>query len=269
MLTQIDQDKDLVLKKWFVASIYHDVGYPSEKLEILVKDFFRTEVGCEIKSQFDWSLVLIANNNIKHIRELSELFGRGDSSKTEKFEKWLYKRLVDNHDHGVLTALMLLNKNWTNGDIPLAKEAALAIAIHNWRRAGNNVEIDIGPLQMEEFPLAFFLSYCDTAQEWGRKVLLELLREEGTQAIMPEIPMLDTKLENVEVNQDITTVKIKYESKFEDNISGTRTLRDVFEDVGRKFETTWSRNGQSLNPMIVGIDRNNITRSGFGISVNP
>lgn len=264
LLRQIDINEDLVLKKWFVASIYHDVGYPSEKLEVLVKD-----LGREIKSQFDWSLVLIANNNIKHIRELSELFGNGDQSKTEKFERWLYKRLVDDHDHGVLTALMLLSKDWTDKDIPLAKEVALAIAIHNWRRASNNAEFDIGHLQMEEFPLAFFLSYCDTAQEWGRKVLLELLRVESKQAKMPEIPMLDSKLENVEVKEDKTTVKIKYESEFREKISENKTLRDVFEDVGRKFEATWSRNNESLNPVIEGIDKNDITKGGFGTAVRP
>lgn len=270
LLERIDINEDLVLKKWFIASIYHDVGYPSEKLEILVKDFFKTEIGREIESQFDWSSVLIANNNIKHIRDLSELFGKGDKSNTEKFEKWLYKRLVDDHDHGVLTALMLLNKDWTKEDIPLAKEAALAIAIHNWKRVSNNTEFDIGPLKIEEFPLAFFLSYCDTAQEWGRKVLLELLKEESTQAIMPEIPMLDSKLGDVEVKQDkthITTVKIKYESEFDEKISGDKTLRYVFEDIGKKFRTTWSRNRESLNPVIEGMDKYNIPRGGFGPAV--
>ena len=34
-------DPNRYLKTWFVASIYHDVGYPAEKLEILVEDFFR------------------------------------------------------------------------------------------------------------------------------------------------------------------------------------------------------------------------------------
>lgn len=255
LLKHIDEDEDSVLKKWFIASIYHDVGYPSEKLEILVKEFFKTEVDREIKSLFDWSSVIVANNNIKHIRELSELFGKGEQSKIEKFEKWFYKSLFEDHDHGVLTALMLLNKDWAKNDIPLVSEAALAIAIHNWKRVSNNIEFEIGPLKMEEFPLAFFLSYCDTAQEWGRKVLLELWREESMQAKTPEI-LLD-KLDDVEVKQDTTTVTIKYTSGWKDPIKGTETLEKVFDNIRKDFESKWLIEGKDyLEPAIVGVDKN-------------
>lgn len=254
-----DTDIDCALKKWFIASIYHDVGYPSEKLEKLVKEFFRTEVDREIKSQFDWSSVIIANSNIKHVRELSELFGRGNRSKTEKFERWLYKRLVEDHDHGVLTALMLLNKDWKNNDIPLSNEAALAIAIHSWKRDSNNVEVDIGPLQMEEFPLAFFLSYCDTAQEWGRKVLIELWRKESMLMKMTEIPRLDM-LNDVEVTQNKTIVTIKYTSGWKDPVRKTDTLDKVFKELAEDFQSRWQINrDNSIIAEIAGIDKKGIT----------
>jgi len=38
----IGTDKEnLDLKKWFLTAIFHDVGYPAQKFEILVEDFFK------------------------------------------------------------------------------------------------------------------------------------------------------------------------------------------------------------------------------------
>jgi hypothetical protein len=81
---------------------------------------------------------------------------------------------------------------------------------------------------------------------------------------MPKIPRLDSILKNVEVEQDITRVTIKYQSRSEEKVSGNKTLRQVFEDVGNKFRSTWSRNETSLNPMIDGIDVNDNAIGGFG-----
>jgi hypothetical protein len=259
-------DENLNLKTWFVTSIYHDVGYPAEKLEVLVRDFFKTSVGREMSSQFDWSSVLLANDNIKHIDRLSELFAQkaGGKNQTENFEKWFHKRLLEEHDHGVLTAPMLCSQGWKENDLnEMVYEAALAIALHSWKRTPSEpLEFDLRPLAIEDFPLAFYLSYCDSAQEWGRRVLLELMKIES---VPFEIVKIDSRLEDIQADLSETKVILRYLAKKEDLVTDSKTLKQVFDDVGKKFESTWYLKKQSTTKfMIEGKDKDGFGIGGFG-----
>lgn len=258
---------DYNLTVWFIASIYHDVGFPAEKLEVLFNDFFKTTVGRELRSQFDWSSVILANGNIKHIDRLTELFAKKTGNlngANDGFEKWFHKRLLEDHDHGVLTALMLLNQGWkTEKEWDIAYEAALAIALHSYRRRFERetemkkkklLDFDIGQLAVEDFPLAFYLSYCDHAQEWGRKVLLELIKRisksEANNSVQflsglnsklkKPVPVLSQEQDSEDGMKRIKiTVIIKYPTERYTRISGDKTLKDVFTEVAEKFESTW------------------------------
>jgi len=254
-----NQDPDYNLKACFIASIYHDVGFPSEKLEILIHDFFKTTAGRELRSQFDWSPLILADDNVRHIHGLSELFGRKSGNQDVaniSFEKWFDKRLLEDHDHGALTALMLLSRGWrTEEEYNMAKEAALAIALHSYRcnsKEKGLMDFNIGQLPVENLPLAFFLTYCDSAQEWGRKVLLELIRKStkaGATNTAQHFSGLNSKLEApvpvlfkemVSNGERIkTTVIIKYPIGAESPISGGETLREVFTEVAKRFQSTW------------------------------
>lgn len=249
-------DYDLTL--WFIASVYHDVGFPAEKLEVLIHDFFKTIAGRELRSQFDWSSVILADSNIEHIHELCKRFSEKSGNHYEAgntFEKWINKRLLEDHDHGILTALMLLNQGWrlTTKKVNIAYEAALAIALHSYRRRSKeeeSPEFDIGQLAVEDFPLAFFLSYCDTAQEWGRKVLLELIKKSGKAGVNNSVQYLsglDGKLKKIDISKETvaggegikTTVVIQYPTEQDTQISSNETLKDVFEAVAEGFKSTW------------------------------
>ncbi|MGC1119454.1 MAG: hypothetical protein WBA22_00040, partial [Candidatus Methanofastidiosia archaeon] len=244
------RDENSVLKNWFIAAMYHDVGYPSEKFEILVRKFFETTVGREIKSQFDWSSVLLADKNLEHIKELSEFFvtrtNRPDQA--EVFKKWFLKKLLEDHDHGVLTALILLQEgerkiDWKKKGIwDLAKEAALAIALHNyWKREPDEEEkeFDLGLLAAEDLGLSFFLTFCDTAQEWGRTALLELMKAENVQLMMSAMKETNSILEDIEVGNDKTVVTIRYSSGGEEENKKKKTLGDEFKEVDAKFQSAW------------------------------
>ena len=281
LLDSIGQDENLALKTWFVTSIYHDVGYPSEKFEALVMEFFNTSVGRGIRSQFDWSSVLLANENIKHIDKLSNIFAQkiNNNNQAKNFKKWFHKRLLEDHDHGVLTALMLLSQDkipW-GGNWDIAKEAALAIALHSWKRdADRTSEFDLGRLSVEDLPLAFFLSYCDTAQEWGRKVLLELMRRGYTLTTISNMPTLDSILRGLKVESNEIIVTIKYLSRADDIIVQNRaddiivqnkTLTQVFQDVGKKFRSTWCLNNIGATRFFInGEDVDGFGIGGFGAS---
>jgi hypothetical protein len=258
-------DENLILKTWFVTSIYHDVGYPAEKLEVLVRDFFKTSVGREMSAQFDWSSVILADDNIKHIDELSDLFAQkaGDKKQAKIFEKWFHKRLLKEHDHGVLTALMLCNQGWEEKDLRnFVYESALAIALHSWRRVPNEqVEFDFGSLAVEDFPLAFYLSYCDSAQEWGRRVLLERMKKER---VPFDVKGLDSRLEYIQVDPSETKVVLKYLANRNDPVTEDRDLEQVFNDVSKKFESTWYLKEEStIMFSIVGRDKDRVPIGGF------
>ncbi|MCJ7656032.1 MAG: hypothetical protein MUO97_12190 [Dehalococcoidia bacterium] len=272
-LTELE-DPDYNLKVWFVASIYHDVGFPLEKLEILIQDFFKVTAGREMKSQFDWSPVLVAGNNIGHIHRLAELFGKKSGNKHEtdiNFERWFYKRLLEDHDHGALTALMLLNQDWGKRDkYDIADEAALAIALHSYRynTKEESKDINLGQLKVEDLPLAFFLSFCDSAQEWGRKVLLELIKKGSKSEIVnsvqylgglnsqlrPPVPaVIKETINNIEKIK--TTVLIKYPTGVDGPIGGDKTLKEVFIEFADRFQSTWYlKNSKETEFWIEGCD---------------
>lgn len=260
-------DPDYNLTVWFIASIYHDVGFPSEKPDVLIHDFFKTTAGGELRSQFDWSSIILANDNIKHIDILSSLFtekicpknAQNDINQKEvsrRFEKWFHKRLLEDHDHGVLTALMSLNQGWkTEKQWNMAYEAALAISLHSYRcndKGEESLDFNIGQLPVEDFPLAFFLSYCDCAQEWGRKVLLELIKKSSKSSVSTPVHYLsgiNSKLkapvpmllkEMINGGERIkTTVIIKYPIRPDKPVSNGETLEEVFKGYAKRFESTW------------------------------
>jgi hypothetical protein len=268
-----------------VASIYHDVGFPAEKLEVLFSDFFRTTVGRELRSQVDWSSVVLANNNIRHIDVLSRLFGERNMDLVDggdRFERWFHKRLFEDHDHGVLTSLMVLNQGWkTEAEWELAYEAALAIALHSYRHdsadtPGSNEDerFDVDQLPVEDFPLAFFLSYCDVAQEWGRKVLLERIKRVSTSKdshsvrffrainsrLMEPVPRLTLDRDREDSARRLkTTVAIRYPLEQTATIADDQTLKQVFTGIADGFEATWYlRNQKEKDFWIQGEDRNGI-----------
>ena len=353
----IGTDKEkLDLKKWFLTAIFHDVGYPAQKFEILVEDFFKKSVGRKISSHFDWSSVLLADENIKHIHELSKLFGNDAGCKDTVgiFKKWFHKRLLEEHDHGALSALMLCNQGWEIQD-NIINEAALAIALHSWKResditsdenlylfnwdeipGNDNVRLkdilnrhfsiewvktakiekidrcrvikvsngsnslllslnddktkvnlkidDCGPyefiaktennklniyenfnldkLAVENFPLSFFLSFCDTAQEWGRGVLLESMNNKD---VSFDISGIEARLKDVQVDQSKTKVTIKYLAQKTDLVTDNKTLRDKFEEVGKDFEFTWYlKSNETTTFEIAGEDNKDFNIGSFG-----
>jgi len=240
-LKLIEDDENINLKAWFISSIYHDVGYPADKFEDLVRDFFEKCVGRQMSSQFDWSTVLLADDNIMHIDKLSSLFAKrfGDQHQAMIFEKWFHKRLLEEHDHGVLAALMLCNQGWEEEELNrFVYDAALAIALHSWERSTGKTfaEFNLGSLAIEKFPLAFFLTYCDYSQEWGRRVLLELKKHE---AVPIDVTAPDTRLEDIVVSQSETKVTLKYSKLATELITEDKSLDQLFHDFGNKFQSTW------------------------------
>ncbi len=249
------------LKSWFIASIYHDFGVPLEKLENL----FEKITGSKIKSQIDWSPILLSNeigkkiennNNINHIDRLSKIFASKSGKPNILYTKWFFMQLLTNHKHGAFSALMLFDHNWEPDESDILLESALAISLHQYRKDKRKTDFDLGQLKVDKFSLAFFLSFCDLAQEWGRNILLDKIEKLDYQALKNlnhklESPVVVTK----DINKDKikTDVKIKY-SSYSSEIIGKMTLQERLNKIGDEFESTWYLENKKVEFCIACLD---------------
>jgi hypothetical protein len=245
------------LKAWFATAMYHDIGYPVEKVERLIAGFLDTSFDHDIPCQFDSNALLLAGDNIWHIDALSALFGKkattGKVASERKrasrlFERWFHEKLLVNHDHGVLGALILLDNALKDENRPWVRHAALAIALHTWQ-GPDPLCIDCGRLRTDQFPLAFLLAFCDAAQEWGRKPLPERVQklEPGVVRLTP-----DTTLQSVEVGGNKVLVQLQYEIQRDNEASPQLTLENVFNKVGGSFRDTWEATEKNVRFSIEG-----------------
>ena len=179
---------------WLITSSFHDVAYPIEKSDQLFNNFFNRFMGLReyIVDTIRLEKVLCDCNYGKLIDELCDLY----VSINEELIPWNYdardirvinindhfnrgvrSKLINDRDHGVLGALILLHqsKAGTEEFSKIIYPSALAIALHN--KLLFYLHDDI---KFETNPLAFLLRYCDLVQEWGRS-------EEHT----PETPKLE------------------------------------------------------------------------------
>ena len=168
--------KSAILKSWFISSIQHDIAYPIEMAGAWVPRFPKDalDLDIEIRGIFDWGPILSAGESVSHIEEITQKFLEPFKSiahadeihrKGIAFKRWFIKQLLEGHDHGALGSLSLLNLGWPKRDLDCAYGAALNVVLHNYWK--NQDEI-LGQLPISSYPLAFLLTYCDSAQEWGR-----------------------------------------------------------------------------------------------------
>ena len=158
---------DEIIKSWFICSLLHDVAYPLSNVEKWVPIFPKgtLRLDTELVGTFNWSSFLISGNNHKSIDNLVNLFSQKSNNpniNNSDFLKWIHEQLLKNYDHGILGALTILNIQWKN-DKHIAEEAALAVALHNYVKNSS-----LNQLRIKDYPLAFLLSFCDAAEEWGR-----------------------------------------------------------------------------------------------------
>lgn len=176
----IDSDRFHFL--WYLTAVYHDVGYPLERIETIVKsmeeNFKNVGLLVEITTKF-------TNNYLcspKIENDLNEIFPG------HTFEKNILKKR-----HGEISARILLfalyehlDDEWNKS----AKKSIKSIIIHD----DEKLEITL-----DEDPLSALLVICDELQEWGRPfssfskqygyelshVALEILKDENGQNFDP------------------------------------------------------------------------------------
>jgi len=167
---------------WLITSTIHDLAYPIEKSDDLINEFFKTFTGIDEKivDKIHLEKIIVDGGYGRLIDELCDLYAWHESGQdcwafkpdnmtsslvNRHFKNKFYQTLLNERDHGILSALILLQGSEMddNKQVPIIFSSALAIALHN-KLSKNMKEI----IWFEEKPLAFLLNYCDLIQEWGR-----------------------------------------------------------------------------------------------------
>jgi hypothetical protein len=137
---------------WYLASVYHDVGYPLEKIQKIVKlmnkNFQNTGIEISINSS--------GNVNYLCTPEINDVL-------RDIFPEFSFDNFnILNKKHGELSARILifsLQKHLAQRWSEEAKKSIKSIVLHD----NENIEISIN-----DDPLSALLVICDEMQEWGR-----------------------------------------------------------------------------------------------------
>ena len=175
-----------LLRVWFVTSMFHDFAYSAGEIEKWLKRYF-DRVQIPPKFRIDWPDILTHYEIEK--TKLVALISRKSGQPEDKIAKIIRDAFMkeDDHDHGVLSGLVLMSVlhdkiEATPLDETLLKEICCAIVLHS-----DSVYSKFGrkQLRISKLPLAFLLVYCDSAQQWGRPRMMTLS------------PDIDVKLEDI------------------------------------------------------------------------
>jgi hypothetical protein len=161
-----------VLRIWFLVSFYHDHAYIFEKIDSELEKFFTEVLGHDFSVKFNWEQLLRKESNFpKYLTDLQKFFvnTQGTTNPDTLIRNYL-DSIINTHDHGVLSALLLINYYLDDEEERIYEclYAALAISFHNKPIYENLMEGSMRRISFESFPIAFLLSYCDTAQSFGR-----------------------------------------------------------------------------------------------------
>lgn len=212
-----------VLRIWFLTAFYHDFAYILEKLDTELEKFFDHLLGYSFNVKFNWEKLLTEEMGFsKHICDLLKFFMSKNGTSTDQLLQNYLNAIITSHDHGVLSALLLINssKKVPYKNINECFYAALAISLHNYKVAKNLREGEcisraqsIG-ISFESFPIAFLLAFCDTAQSFGRLETKNGLEAAKYPTQFIGIDILENekvtyKIEYIDQNKSPDTGKIK------------------------------------------------------------
>jgi hypothetical protein len=175
-----------LLKNWYIAALYHDLGYVIEQTDKFLGPI--DEIEGDGISNFSERLKEGLKSGEKEIREIIEKIVKEDSS---IIPRDLQDKLLDHKlstDHGIIGWLHLRHRiKEIKEPIESFAPSLVAILRHNL----SDQEIDI-----YKEPLSFLLLLCDHLQEWGRP---RVAPDPLAQGIMENLrfseqPMYDRKI---------------------------------------------------------------------------
>ncbi|MBU0967301.1 MAG: response regulator [Proteobacteria bacterium] len=169
------------LKIWFMTSIFHDIGYPFEKmrgwLDAFIEGVLRSPGDKKnsnktiIPIEFHWGFLLGRRFHSYHlervVKRICQLYGKDTPDVVAELLSEMAALVVESPDHGLYSSLIVQNFLRYNLNDNEVDPVALAIALHN-DQVSRLVKRVVGPQSFDKDPISFLLAYCDLAQDWGR-----------------------------------------------------------------------------------------------------
>jgi CheY-like chemotaxis protein len=173
------------MKIWFLTSIFHDIGYPFEKINNWLNSYFESvlrspgddSVGEILPIHFDWGSLLGKRYHSFHLHEISRIIcdnykkDEGPELKKQTLAELLTntsKYVTESPDHGLFSSIILQNFLRKRIEDYEIDNICVAVALHN-EQISQIVREALGePMKFDNDSLSFMLSYCDLAQDWGR-----------------------------------------------------------------------------------------------------
>jgi len=186
----------LIIKTWFVTSIFHDCAYSISTIEQWLGSYFAI-------APLSLPLPLVVNLNkiwVQYEREkviLTRMIANSACIPDEDVAEILKEMVIEasekkgrEPDHGVIGSLILmkaLEDLREEQEEVMRREACCAISLHNKpvfeeiKKRGPKTKM----FNLREQPFSFLLVFCDNVQEWGRIF-------KATDLIPQKLPKLDS-----------------------------------------------------------------------------
>lgn len=181
---------------WFIASLFHDVGYLGEISEKVVEK-------CNVLTAiYPGTPVRFQGIDKNHVKT-QELLSKIQTKLPPQVSVFVGNNVISKYscDHGVLSAVTLANHFRSNTVIDtLATIAAGSVIIHNLipPKVSNT---DLTVLPYKDHPLGVLLIICDLIQAWER--------ETGRESFRSDVPLETVELSALNVNIDDKSVYIE------------------------------------------------------------
>ena len=221
-----------ILRIWFLTSFMHDAAYIFEFRRFCegMGNLFKDEWGCQFTFESSGPQFLYREKQFsQYLAKMIGFFRCEKPTNNQEILRYYVDSIINMNDHGVLSALWLLEK-LAKKDVPPVRAiecylSALSISFHNPNIFEHLSEDNQEGISFESFPIAFLLIFCDTLEIWGRTI-------ETKENVYPEL--VDITLDDKELN-----CKLIYKTTYPDMVPTQEELsRNLIQSKDAHFRSS-------------------------------
>lgn len=245
------------MKLWFLASAFHDIGYPFEKMRLWMDTFINGVMRSPgedepkepiIRMNFDWGTLLGHGYHWWHLQcitdQIMSYYSNTDVELRASLGAKFAHYVAETPDHGLYSSLILQNFLRVKLSDEQIAPVSVAIALHN-ENINRITRMTLGQkLTFEQDPLSFLLMYCDLAQDWGRVPLT-------SRGPLKEFAGLYSVFDNASsgiLSGDEVKIEIRYHREFS-QYEKQKWRRQIFQKSIEPARNNWAVGTTSGNPL--------------------
>ena len=181
---------------WFIASIFHDIGYLGEISEKVVEK-------CNNLTAIYPGNPIRFQGIEKNQTNIQQYVSKIQTKLPPQISVFVGNNVVTKYscDHGVLSAVTLANHFRSISEIDnLATIASASVIIHNLIPPKVN-NSELSTLSFKDYPLGVLLIICDLIQAWER--------ETGRESFRSDIPLETVEMSALTIDTESKTIRIE------------------------------------------------------------